>query len=233
MPMTLATTVGSRKTGRSDQLPADLVAVFRRINAHNCPRLYNFHLHTTASDGQLRPETLVEQALDVGLIDFAITDHHSIQGYIAAHAYLNQLDYSYKPRLWPGIEVTATLLDVEVHILGYGFNPNHPGLACYLQGTAPNGIAAMAETVIEKLHQAGAITVLAHPARYKRPATELIPAAVKLGIAGVETYYAYGNPRPWAPTPEITDLVGGFAQRFGLLETCGTDTHGLSILQRI
>ncbi|WP_407682329.1 PHP domain-containing protein [Pseudocalidococcus azoricus] len=233
MPMTLATAVGSDDTGRLDQLPADLVAVFRRINAQNCPHLYNFHLHTTASDGQLSPETLVDQALDVGLIDFAITDHHSVEGYFAAQAWLSQLDFPCKPRLWPGIEITATLLDVEVHILGYGFNPHHPGLAPYLQGTAPTGTAATAQRVIQQLHQAGAITVLAHPARYKRPATELIPAAAKLGIAGVETYYAYGNPRPWTPTSETMDLVGGFAQRFGLLETCGTDTHGLNILQRI
>lgn len=233
MPMTLATTVGSPNTGGFNQLPSDLVAVFRRINAHNCPHLYNFHLHTIASDGQLSPETLVQQALEVGLIDFAITDHHSVRGYYAAQACLKQREFPHKPRLWSGIEITATLLDVEVHILGYGFNPTHPGLAPYLQGTAPRGIAATAKVVIAQLHQAGAITVLAHPARYKRPATELIPAAVELGIAGVETYYAYGNPRPWAPTPETMDLVGGFAQRYDLLETCGTDTHGPSILCRI
>lgn len=233
MPMPLATVVGSRDTERTDQLPPDLVAVFRRINAHNCPHLYNFHLHTTASDGQLSPQALIEQALDIGLVDFAITDHHSVQGYTTAQAYLNELDFPCKPRLWPGIEITASLLDVEVHILGYGFNPTDPGLAPYLHSTAPTGTAATAQIVIHQLRQAGAITVLAHPARYKRPATELIPAAVKLGIAGVETYYAYGNPRPWSPTPETMDLVGGFAQRYGLLETCGTDTHGLSILQRI
>ncbi|AFY60993.1 PHP domain-containing protein [Synechococcus sp. PCC 6312] len=231
--MPLATHVGRSSPPNISKPNPDLVAVFRRINAQNCPHLYNFHLHTTASDGQLSPETLVDQALDVGLIDFAITDHHSVEGYFAAQADLNQRDVPCKPRIWSGIEITASLLDVEVHILGFGFNATHPALEPYLQGTAPTGTAATAKIVIQQLHQAGAITVLAHPARYKRPATELIPAAVELGIAGVETYYAYGNPHPWVPTPHTTDLVGGFAQRYGLLETCGTDTHGLNILGRI
>lgn len=216
-----------------DQRPHDLVGVFRRINADSCPHLYNFHLHTLASDGQLSPENLVEQALDIGLLDFAITDHHSIQGYRTAQAWLSHKNIAYSPRLWPGIEITANLLDVEVHLLGYGFNPEHPALAPYLQGTAPMGVAATAEVVIQQLHQAGALVVLAHPARYKRPLTDLIPAAAKLGIDGVETYYAYGNPRPWEPTPETTQLVGLFARRFGLLETCGTDTHGMNIRYRI
>jgi predicted metal-dependent phosphoesterase TrpH len=76
--------------------------------------------------------------------------------------------------------------------------------------------------------------VLAHPARYKRSFEELIPAAVALSIDGIETYYAYGgNPSPWQPSPKETEAVSALGRQYGLLNTCGTDTHGLNLLQRI
>ncbi len=233
MPMTLATAFSSSIKANLLQVNPDLVTLFRQIDAESCPYRYNFHLHTTASDGQLTPPQLVQQAQDIGLEDFAITDHHTLKGYRQAQDYLaTQLNIK-QPRLWPGIEITSHLLGVEVHLLGYGFDPDHTSLAPYTQGFAPVDDAAQAKQVITALHQAGALVVLAHPARYKRPLTELIPAAVALGIDGVEAFYAYGNPRPWQPSLEITDMVIGFAAHYNLLQTCGTDTHGSDILRRL
>ena len=77
------------------------------------------------------------------------------------------------------------------------------------------------------------MAVLAHPERYRRSASELIPAAAKLNIDGVETYYAYGNPKVWHPTPGKTATVMNLAEQHHLYSTCGTDTHGLSLQQRI
>ncbi|HEY9689498.1 MAG TPA: PHP domain-containing protein, partial [Coleofasciculaceae cyanobacterium] len=72
-----------------------------------------------------------------------------------------------------------------------------------------------------------------HPARYRLDAKPLITAASTLGIDGVEAYYAYGNPSPWTPSPDQTQTVKGLADRFNLLVTCGTDSHGTNLLQRL
>ena len=41
---------------------------------------YDLHLHTTASDGRLKPAELVKMAVDSGLEVMAVTDHDSIGG---------------------------------------------------------------------------------------------------------------------------------------------------------
>jgi predicted metal-dependent phosphoesterase TrpH len=226
----------------TDRRPAsqDLVSlrgVFATIDAASCPQTYNFHMHTTHSDGQLTPERLVQQALEIGLKGFAITDHHQIAGFYAAQDYLVQSRSAIAPealpQLWTGVEINANLLDVIVHILGYGFNPHHPALADYLLGEAPMGAIADADRVISAIHQAGGLAVLAHPARYRKPKEDLIPAAVAIGIDGVETYYAYNNPKPWTPSPEQTREVAQISQTYHLLNTCGTDTHGSNLTYRV
>ncbi len=212
--------------------------VFTNIQADSCPKHYNFHMHTNCSDGKLTPEELMSQAVNIGLRGMAITDHHSVEGYYRAAQWLatrstNQLDPTKPVQLWTGIEITAYLQPVDVHILGYGFNPLEPSLAPYLTGREPRGADARAERVINALHKAGAIVVLAHPSRYRRSPEELIPNAVALGIDGVETYYAYNNPNPWLPSFEQTETVKRLGKSYNLLHTCGTDTHGLNLLQRL
>lgn len=209
--------------------------VFSQLTPDSCPRAYNFHMHTTASDGRLTPETLVEQAIAIGLKGFAITDHHSVDGYCLAQDALSdrRLPPHLSPYLWTGVEISAGLLDVEVHLLCYAFDPNHPAIVPYLTGHSPTGLAYEASQVIDAAHRAGGIVVLAHPARYRRSPQELIPLAAELGIDGVEAFYAYNNPDPWRPSPQQTAIVQQLAQPYGLLTTCGTDTHGFSLLQRL
>jgi hypothetical protein len=54
-----------------------------------------------------------------------------------------------------------------------------------------------------------------------------------LGVDGLEVYYAYKNPEIWIPSPEVTEKAEELAEAYGLLKTCGTDSHGPSILRRI
>ena len=207
--------------------------VFTNIQADSCPKHYNFHMHTNCSDGKLTPEALMAQAVEIGLQGMAITDHHCVDGYRRAAKWLEIEGIEIRPYLWTGIEITAYLPPVDVHILGYGFDPLEPSLAPYLTGREPRGVDARAERVISALHRAGAIVVLAHPSRYRRSPEELIPTAVSLGIDGVETYYAYNNPQPWIPSFEQTETVKRLGNSYNLLHTCGTDTHGLNLLQRL
>jgi predicted metal-dependent phosphoesterase TrpH len=219
----------------------DLLAlkqVFKTVNASSCPSAFNFHMHTCVSDGQLQPEALAQQAIAIGLKGFAVTDHHAVEGYKAVYQYFEQQQMFTDappalPHLWTGIEITSELLNTEVHILGYAFDPDHTAMEPYLQGCSPGGDNGLAENVIATLHEAGGLTVLAHPVRYRRSPHDLIPAAYLAGIDGVEAYYAYNNPSPWKPSPEQTYIVQQLAAAYGLLCTCGTDTHGLSLLQRL
>jgi hypothetical protein len=95
------------------------------------------------------------------------------------------------------------------------------------------GNALRASQVIQSIQGAGGLAVLAHPARYKKSPVELIPAAVRLGIDGVEAYYCYSNLEHWEASPRQTQQVKALGQAYGLLQTCGTDSHGMSILKRI
>lgn len=226
---------------RQSQLTTEaktLYRVFATIGLDSCPQYYNFHMHTLHSDGQMRPEFLMEQAVELGLQGIAITDHHNVSGYREAQEWLQNLHWrrgqtSCQLQLWTGIEINAELLGIEVHILGYGFDLDQVVIRPYLQSRTLKGSAYQARTVIQAIQQAGGIAVLAHPARYRRSVPELIAAAADLSIDGVEAYYAYGNPFPWMASPQQTAEIIALADRYGLLKTCGTDTHGLSLLRRL
>ncbi|MEN9216320.1 MAG: PHP domain-containing protein [Gloeomargarita sp. HHBFW_bins_162] len=211
----------------------ELKEAWSGLHARSCPDVYNFHLHTVHSDGRLEPQEVIQQAVACGLQGFAITDHHSVRGYERAYDYLMGLAVKNKPLLWSGVEISCDLLGIEVHILGYGFDPAHALMAPYLQGITPLGDDYPAQAVIAAIQGAGGLAVLAHPERYKKPASELIPAASALGIDGVEAYYAYHNPDPWRPSPEQTATVLNLSRVYGLWVTAGTDTHGRNIRCRL
>jgi len=251
--MTLNLAEPSTLTLSAAQNKSALKKVFQTINGNSCPLTYNFHLHSTFSDGQLKPEEIMSQAVSIGRQGLAITDHHSIGGYQVAQQWLDrwpnqnqyqnqlqkQLAHGYdsnpapKPYLWTGVEINADLIGTEVHILGYAFNPAHPSMELYLQRQAPKGRDYQASQVIAAIQAAGGLAVLAHPVRYRRSPVDLIRAAANLGIDGVETYYAYGNPKPWQPSPGQTQQVKELAAEYHLLSTCGTDTHGSNLLLRL
>jgi hypothetical protein len=210
-----------------------LKQVWKTVNAASCPHIYNFHMHSTCSDGQLSPGAIMEQAVTIGLRGMAITDHHTVAGFYQAQRWLHESQPEHRPHLWTGVEINTALLDCIVHILGYGFEPQHPAIAPYLTGVEPEGKAAQCEQVIAALHQAGGLAVLAHPARYRQTAEQLIPAAAQAGVDGVEAYYAYRHEKPWQATPQTTPTVLGLAQQWNLFSTCGTDSHGLNLLLRV
>ncbi|MGB3202559.1 MAG: PHP domain-containing protein, partial [Nodosilinea sp.] len=132
--------------------------IFADVDATSCPYTYNFHMHTACSDGKLPPAGLMEQVVDIGLSAFAITDHHTVKGYHQAKAWLEDWQWRHPtslrsrrqgkgaavPRLFTGVEITAILAETEVHILGYGFAPNHSAIEPYLQSYAPRGDAKQA-----------------------------------------------------------------------------------------
>ena len=221
--------------------------VLQSISAQSCPKTYNFHMHTHCSDGKLSPSELMTQAVEIGLSGMAITAHHNVKGYRQACKWMedwrwrNPSSWSRQrkpgvkalPKLWTGVEITSSLADTDVHILGYAFRPDDEFMKPYVQGSAPKGNDRQASKVIHAIQSAGGIAVLAHPVRYRTDEATLFRAAAQLGIDGVETYYAYDNPKVWRPSPDKTERVYDLAIEHSLLSSCGTDTHGKNLMRRI
>lgn len=211
-----------------------LVPVLRHVTPGCCPGRLNFHCHTLCSDGSLRPEDLARQAVAIGLEHLAVTDHHSTAAYAPVAAWLEQAAGQGKavPRLWRGVEISALLDGCLVHVLALGFGDDHPSLEPYLQGTSQIGTALRAEAVVEAIHAARGLAVLAHPARYRLPFQRLIAAAAALGFDGAEAWYDYTMGVRWQPTELVCAAIASDLMDRGLLMSCGTDTHGLDLCGR-
>jgi predicted metal-dependent phosphoesterase TrpH len=86
--------------------------------------LSDFHLHTHRSDGSLTADDLLRAVRSARLVYFAVTDHDTLRGWSELRD---------EPGLIPGVEATAGHGGREVHIVGLGFDPTHPGLTTLLE----------------------------------------------------------------------------------------------------
>lgn len=208
--------------------------VLQGITPSCCPGRVNFHCHTTFSDGSLSPVELADRALELGLEHLAITDHHSIAAHDPAASRLCAAAESGRPvpRLWRGVEISCLLEGCLVHVLALGFGEDHASLEPYLQGQTAVGPALRAEAVLRAGRQAGALMLLAHPARYRIPFKWLISAADQLGFDGAETWYDYQQSDSWVPSPVVCEAIAAELRERGLLMSCGTDTHGFTLRGR-
>ena len=219
---------------RPEALKHPLTAVLRQVGPQSCPGRFNFHCHTTCSDGSLRPRDLASQAVRLGLEHLAITDHHHGGAYQEAQACLDRhaAEGDGVPHLWRGVEISALLEGCLVHVLALGFQLPAPSLAPYLQGQAVVGAALRADAVVKAIQAAGGLTLLAHPARYRLPHQRLIAAAAELGFDGAEAWYDYDMQGVWSPTPLVCEAIAADLNKLGLLLSCGTDTHGVELRGR-
>lgn len=214
---------------RPEALAHPLTPVLRQVTADSCPGRFNFHCHTIHSDGSLDPAELARQAINLGLEHLAITDHHSHRALDGARIALERAAERGQtvPTLWRGVEISCLLQGCLVHVLALGFGEEHTPLLPYLQGSAVVGQALRAEAVLEAIQASGGLALLAHPARYRLPFQRLIAAAAELGFDGAEAWYDYDMRPRWQPTPLVCEAISGDLANRGLLQCCGTDTHGL------
>jgi hypothetical protein len=216
---------------RAEARDHPLAAVLRQVGPDSCPGRLNFHCHTTCSDGSLAPELLAQQALLIGLEHLAITDHHTLAAHdrIAAALERHRQAGAAVPTLWRGVEISCLLEGCLVHVLGLGFSDDHGPLEPYLQGAAAVGPALRVEAVLRAIRAAGGLALLAHPARYRLPHTQLIAAAAEIGLDGAEAFYDYTMGSAWQATPLVCEAIAADLGKRGLLLSCGTDTHGLAL----
>lgn len=83
------------------------------------PIAADLHVHSTASDGELPPEQVVDFAAQAGLKTIALTDHDTLAGVAAAQARGAALGIE----VVPGCELTAYEGRIELHILAYFVDP--------------------------------------------------------------------------------------------------------------
>lgn len=86
--------------------------------------LADLHMHSTASDGSLEPAELMRRAAASGVELVALTDHDCLDGQQVAQVTAESLGM----RWVSGIELSAQWQGHTLHILGYGFDPQAPGL---------------------------------------------------------------------------------------------------------
>ncbi len=211
-----------------------LKSVLSTVGPLSCPNSLNFHCHTVHSDGSLQPEDLIKQATRNQLNHIAVTDHHSVDAYSPICDWLESQTCSEDrlPFLWSGIEISCTLRKCLVHVLGLDFEIGAKSLIPYCQGESTYGKFLDSEYVVNSIHEAGGLAILAHPARYRLPFNVLIDRAVNQNFDGGEAWYDYDFNAIWKPTAYVCESIDLQLKSYGLLSTCGTDTHGMNLYGR-
>ena len=110
----------------------------------------DLHLHTTLSDGTERPERVVELAHQAGLAAIAITDHDNIDALPVATPPARQ----YGIELLPGVEMSASAGEMDVHLLGFCFDPTNLALQRHLTQQQARRVERVHE-MVERLQRVG------------------------------------------------------------------------------
>nr|WP_064559179.1 RNase AM [Buttiauxella brennerae] len=119
--------------------------------------IYDLHSHTTASDGLLTPEALVQRAVEMRVGILAITDHDTVAGIAAAREAVSRLQLPL--RLISGVEISTLWENHEIHIVGLGVDEHHPALAEFLAQQSERRVqrAVLIAERLEKAHIPGAL----------------------------------------------------------------------------
>jgi predicted metal-dependent phosphoesterase TrpH len=88
----------------------------------------DLHLHTTFSDGALSPSELIDRARQAGLAAIAITDHD----HTGAIDEAMEIGSALGIEVITGVELSTSVGDQDIHILGYFFDHRDRGLQDYL-----------------------------------------------------------------------------------------------------
>lgn len=110
----------------------------------------DLHCHSTISDGTLTPEALAARAKANGVELWSLTDHDEIGGQHRAQAAAKALGLPYLT----GTEISVTFANVTVHIVGLGFDPDHPAMVQGLAATR-GGRGERAREMSDQLAKAG------------------------------------------------------------------------------
>lgn len=88
------------------------------------PANFDFHCHSSVSDGLLPPAEVARRAAGNGVDLWALTDHDDLGGLDIAQATAREAGI----RFVPGVEISIEWRELPIHIVGLGFDWHHPAL---------------------------------------------------------------------------------------------------------
>lgn len=187
----------------------------------------NLHIHTTYSDGKADFIDIVKQAHEKGYEKIAISDHNTVQGYWDNPEVLND------NIIVPAVEFDVWCGYVFMHLLAYNIDVNSevlkPFLAKDKRETESDVLRLFnkrdIKDLINAIHLAGGIAVLAHPACCWAISLDRFVRKLKsYGLDGMEVYYPYDRMRGVLKF-KTKKRVEEVADKYNLLKTGGTDLH--------
>lgn len=201
--------------------------VLENFTAEDFENRVNLHIHTVFSDGKSTPEEILTQAKALGLKQIAVSDHNTVGAYL-------QNDTLNDEMVIPAIEYDCWYMGCLIHILGYGIDVRNKKIQSLCAKTKAGTEADIVrlfsfrnpKKVIDAIHDAGGVAVLAHPACcWVLSLDLLVQKLIKMGLDGLEVFYQYRRHRGIIKFHSVK-TVQKLADKYNLLKTGGTDEHG-------
>jgi len=197
----------------------------------------DFHMHSTASDGELRPEEVVRLAKSRGVDIISLTDHNTTLGVEEA---INA-GKRYGITVIPGVELSTRYNGERIHILGYFRDDRYKdatfqkalsliknrksdtaiemfkklrGFKFHLDDVR-GGSRLTVTSGIDFLKLFGAVVVLAHPVVIRK---ESLTYILNLPFDGIEAKY-------FRNSEDDTEFFIKLAKDMGVFYTAGSDFH--------
>ena len=184
----------------------------------------DLHIHSNLSDGLAKFEDIIKNAKQKGYKKISITDHTTIEGH---KSFCDEI-------LITGVEFDCWYKGVFIHLLAYGFDTNNSELLSYMaknkrgtDGVLPRLFSNRnVPKLINAIHNAGGVAILAHPACYWAINLEhFVNELTKIGLDGIEVYYPYPNLRgivKFHSEQKVSEIANKYPS---LIKTGGTDFH--------
>lgn len=200
---------------------------FKNFSKKDFFKKVNLHIHSSFSDGKMNFEELINEAKALNLECFSITDHNTVEGYKNISDIPNSMV--------KGVEFDCYMDLNFPHILGYGIDVESEDLLKITTKFKKGKLQLIKrilssrnpKKVIEAIHKAGGIAVLAHPCCYWCLNLEkFVSKLKKIGLDGIEAYYPYDRATR-VFTFHREEKVLEIAEKYNLIKTGGKDTHGI------
>ncbi len=199
------------------------------FTSRDVDRLINvdLHCHSTYSDGIMSPEQIAQIMHNNGVRYASLTDHNTIAGQNEFRRALKRHGIGFIA----GLEITTIQKGQIIHVLAYGVDLNYPGLNALLnEKKAHNGepstsvmlkVFRTAAEIIEIIHNAGGVAILAHPFQTMPEPNQLrilLNDLQKVGLDGIEALY---GPNSDATNKQLLEI----ANTNNFIVSAGTDYH--------
>ena len=186
----------------------------------------DLHIHSDVSDGKMKPDEIYNSAKKLNMKYICISDHNAIDAY--------EKICPKDDIIIPGAEFDCVYKGIYIHILAYGIDLENDELKSILSDDIKGKKCKItrlfrlrdAKKVIDIIHCANGLAILAHPACYWVINLENFILNLKeIGLDGLEVYYPY---KRWRSIIKFHSrkTVLKIAKKLNLIQTGGSDSHG-------